>query len=247
MQRMLCSVLSLVMIMSSLGGCAAAPVRPEVAGPEVYGYTLYQTMSGKQFQPLTGTGKGFAGDLELYLQAAPDGGVFGLYVGRDSWLDTVSKTSKLYVTEPECEAARQVEEGQLKAIVEGFNARQVMPRRVGDLYAVEAVDACKAANGQAYRYTIWTTLQAFSAGPGQPYPYKVEPQRSLAMEIAFVAVAIPVVVAAVILTGGQVLSDCTYVGTLEEGKKECDRKREEKQAREHEQNADKERLESGYQ
>ena len=85
-------------------------------------------------------------------------------------------------------------------------------------------------------------------GPwGWSYPYKVEPQRSLAMEIAFVAVAIPVVVAAVILTGGQVLSDCTYVGTLEEGKKECDRKREEKQAREHEQNADKERLESGYQ
>lgn len=101
---MLCSVLSLVMITSSLGGCAAAPVRSEVTGPEVYGYTLYQTLSGKQFQPLTGTGKPFADDLELYLQAAPDGGVFGLYVGKDRWLDTVSKTSKRYVTELECEA-----------------------------------------------------------------------------------------------------------------------------------------------
>lgn len=69
----------------------------------------------------------------------------------------------------------------------------------------------------------------------------------MALDIALLAVAIPVVVAVVILTGGQVLSDCTYVGTVEQGKKECDKKREEKQARKHEQNADKERLESGYQ
>lgn len=251
MQRMLRSVLSLAMITSSLGGCASAPVRPEVTGPDVYGYTLYKQMPGTQFQPLTWTGTQIPGDFYLYLHAAPDGGVLGLYVGKDTWLDTVSKTSHSYGTEPECEVARQVEAGQLKAIVEDFNTRQVTPRRVGDFYAVEAVDACTAvkgqdAQGQAYRYTAWTTLQAFKAGPEQPYPYKVDPPHSLAMEIVFWTVAIPVVVAAVVLTGGQVLSDCTYVGTLEEGKKECARKREEKEAREHVQNAEKKQLESGY-
>lgn len=246
MQRMLCSVLSLAIITSSLSGCATAPVQPEIAGPEVYGYTLYQPLSSEQFEPLTKTRGFYAGALELYLQAAPDGGVLGLYVGGKHWLDTVSKTSKLYVTPPECEAARQAEEGQLKVLVEGFNARQTQPRRLGDYYAVQTVDACKPVKGQGYRYTAWTTLHAFDLDPRQRYPYKTEVHTSRALDIAVMVVVVPLVVAVVILTGGQGMSDCSYTGTVEEGKQQCDKKLEAQREQKRQKELERDTLEAGY-
>ncbi len=246
MQRMLCSVLSLAIITSSLSGCATAPAQPEIVGPDVYGYTLYQPLSSEQFEPLTKTRGFYTGALELYLQAAPDGGVLGLYVGGKHWLDTVSKTSKLYVTQPECEAAWQAEEGQLKALVDGFNARQTQPPRLGDYYAVQTVDACKPFKGQGYRYTAWTTLHAFDLDPRQRYPYKTEVHTSRALDIAVMVVAVPLVVAVVILTGGQGMSDCTYTGTVEEGKQQCDKKLEAQREQKRQKELERDTLESGY-
>ncbi|WP_312493188.1 hypothetical protein [Pseudomonas cremoris] len=246
MQRMLCSVLSLAIITSSLSGCATAPAQPEIVGPDVYGYTLYQPLSSEQFEPLTKTRGFYTGALELYLQAAPDGGVLGLYVGGKHWLDTVSKTSKLYVTQPECEAAWQAEEGQLKALVDGFNARQTQPPRLGDYYAVQTVDACKPFKGQGYRYTAWTTLHAFDLDLRQRYPYKTEVHTSRALDIAVMVVAVPLVVAVVILTGGQGMSDCTYTGTVEEGKQQCDKKLEAQREQKRHKELERDTLEAGY-
>lgn len=246
MQRMLCSVLSLAIITSSLSGCATAPVQPEIAGPEVYGYTLYQPLSSEQFEPLTKTRGFYTGALELYLQAASDGGVLGLYVGGKHWLDTVSKTSKLFVTQPECEAAWQAEEGQLKALVDGFNARQTQPPRLGDYYAVQTVDACKQFKGQGYRYTAWTTLHAFDLDPRQRYPYKTEVHTSRALDIAVMVVVVPLVVAVVILSGGQGMSDCSYTGTVEEGKQQCDKKLEAQREQKRQKELERDTLEAGY-
>ncbi len=251
MQRMLCSVLSLAIITSSLSGCATAPVQPEITGPEVYGYTLYQPLSNEQFDPLTRSRGLYDGSVELYLQAAPEGGVLGLYVGGTRWLDTVSKTSKLYFTQPECEAAWQVEEEQLKALVDGFNARQTQPRRLGDYYAVQTVDACKRFKArdvepEAYRYTAWATMKAFSLDAGERDPHKTEVHSSLATDIVVMAVVVPLVVAVVILSGGQGMGDCSYSGTVEEGKKECDKKLEAKREAKRQKELERDKLETGY-
>jgi hypothetical protein len=246
MQRMLCSVLSLAIITSSLGGCASAPVRPAITGPEVYGYTLYQPMTSAQFDALVRTTHSFGDSLQLYLKAAPDGGVLGLYIDSLWWVDTVSKTSKPYLSELQCQVAQQAEEAELNAVLVDFNTRQA-----GDYRAVHALDACKrftapGVDGDAYRYTLWATLQAGPQQPEQAYPRKVEVTHSIAWTVAVLAIAIPLVVAVVVLTKGQVLSDCTYYAGDERSKKECDRKIEERHNVEREKELETARLEQGY-
>lgn len=246
MRRMLCSVLSLAIITSSLGGCLSSPVRPTVTGPEVYGYTLYQPMTSQQFDALVRTTHNFDDSLQLYLKAAPDGGVLGLYIDTHWWVDTVSKTSKGYLSEPQCQLAQQAEEAELNAVLVDFNTRQS-----GDYRAVHALDVCKrftapGVDGEAYRYTLWATLQSGPSQPGQAYPRKVEVTHSIVWTLAVLAVAIPVAVAVVVLSKGQVLSDCTHYAGDDRSKKECDKKAEERHKAEREKELEKEHLEQGY-
>ncbi|KAA8563537.1 hypothetical protein FX985_03607 [Pseudomonas extremaustralis] len=246
MQRMLCSVLSLAIITPSLSGCSSVPVRPAITGPEVYGYTLYQPMTSDQSDTLVRTTHSFDDSLQLYLKAVPDGGVLGLYIDSDWWVDTVSKTSKPYPSEAQCQVAQQVGEAELNAVLADFNTRQP-----GDYRAVHALDACKrftapGVDGEAYRYTLWATLQAGPQQPGQAYPRKVEVTHSIAWTLAVLAIAIPVVVAVVVLTKGQVLSDCTYFPGDERRNKECDRKTKERHRVEREKDLENERLEQRY-
>ena len=246
MQRMLCAVLSVAIITSLLGGCVSAPVRPTVMGPEVYGYTLYQTMTSQQFDALVRTTHLFDDSLRLYLKAAPDGGVLGLYIDSEWWVDTVSKTSKGYLSEPQCQLAQQAEEAELNAVLADFNTRQP-----GDYRAVHALDACKrftvpGADGQAYRYTLWATLQSGPSQSGQAYPRKVEFTHSIGWTLAVLAIAIPVVVAVVVLSKGRGVSDCTYFPGDDRSKEECDRKIAERHRVEREKDHEKELLEQGY-
>ncbi|NVZ52755.1 hypothetical protein HX792_20590 [Pseudomonas sp. B6002] len=242
MQRMVCSVLSLAMIMSSLGGCAAKPVKPAVVGPEVYGYTLYQPLTGEQLDDFSRTTKSFPGGLSLYLKASEGGGVLGLYADASHWLDTVSKTSKPLATEPECQAAQQVEDGQLKALVEGYNAHAS-----GDFVAIRAVDDCKLVPEQGYRYTVWATMQARNLAPVDPHKLEVRTTYAEAVATgALAAVVVVVVVAAVVLTKGNGNSSCSSASTAEERKKECDKKDEPRRAQEREKDQARERLEKGY-
>ncbi|NVZ73234.1 hypothetical protein [Pseudomonas costantinii] len=235
--------MSLAIITSSLGGCATAPARPTVVGPEVYGFTLYQKMTGEQFDSLTRIHKSYDGALELYLKASPDGGVLGLYADSSWWLDTVSKTSKLYFTEPECQVAQRADEAQLKAVVDGFNTQQS-----GDFSAVQTVDACKRFTGQglereAYRYTLWATLQSKTLTPGQGYTRKPEVVRAGVLDWVVLAAAIPLYVVLVVVTKGQALpSSCSYDASVPGNQKKCDKEREEKLAKA----AETERLEKGY-
>lgn len=242
MQRMVCSVLSLAIVLSSLGGCAAAPVRPNVVGPEVYGYSLYQPMTGEQIDDLSRSSKSFPGGLSLYLKASQDGGVLGVYADSRHWLDTVSKTSKPVATERECQAAQQVEEGQLKALIEGYNAHPS-----GDFIAVQAVDDCKLVPEQGYRYTVWASMQAKNLAPVDPRKLEVRTTYAEAVATgALVAVVVVVVVAAVVLTKGNGGSSCSSASTPEERKKECDKKDEPRRAQEREKDKAREQLEKSY-
>lgn len=234
MQRMLCSVLSLAIISSALAGCATAPVaaRPAVAGPQVYGYTLNQPLTGEQFQKLNDAGKNIEGSLRLYRQFSRDGSQLGLYADAKLWLDTVTRTSTQFYAEDECLAAQQADEVQLKMLIDDFNARRAgpgaAPRQVGDVYASRATDACQRIGGQgpgaeAYRYTLWATLQTETLAPAPGFPRKVEDTHVSAWDTALVIVLLPVVALASVMggngcrnTGAKQVSE-DYCGKLSRG------------------------------
>ncbi|WP_338523532.1 hypothetical protein NUH87_27970 [Pseudomonas batumici] len=231
MQRILCSVLSLAIITSSLAGCSTPPVRPAVTGPQVYGYTLNQQLSGEQFQGLTDSGKRFVGSLRLYHPSQQDGRLLGLYADSKLWLDTVTSTSQEFSSESDCQAAQQADEAQLKTLIDDFNARQARPagapRQLGDVYASQSLDACQriggpGPGGEAFRYTTWATLQTETLAPRQGFPRKVEDTSSKAWDIALVIALVPIVVVAygvAGIAGMGAASSCRYIVSP----KECDK------------------------
>lgn len=229
MQKMLCSLSSLAIIGASLAGCATPPpaARPTVTGPEVYGYTLNQPLSGEQFQKLNDAGKNFEGSLRLYRQFSRDGSQLGLYANAKLWLDTVTYTSTEFYAEGECLIAQQTGEAQLKQLIDGFNARQARsagaPRQVGDVYASQAVDACQRIGGkgpgaEAFRFTLWATLQTESLAPTPGFPRKVEDTQASAWQTALVIVLLPVVAVASVMGG----NGCRNTGARQESEDYCD-------------------------
>lgn len=213
MQRMLCTVLSLLMISSTLSGCATAPVaaRPAISGPQVYGYTLNQPLSGEQLQRLSDSGQDFVGPLRLYRQFPRDGSRLGLYADAKRWLDTVSRTSREFSTQGECQAEQAVDEVQLTTLIDAFNAGQARPagapRQVGDVYASQWLDACQRIGGQgpgaeAFHYTLWATLQTATQASGQGFVRKVEPTHNDAWSMATVVVLLPILLVATLMGGG---------------------------------------------
>lgn len=229
MQRMLCSVLSLAIILSSLGACTTAPVRPAVEGPQVYGYTLNQPLSREQVQRLTDTGKHFVGAIKLYQQELPDGSQFGFYTDYRNWLDTLARTSREFPAEGDCQAAQQADQMQLTTLIDDFNARQARPagapRQVGDVYAIQAVDACQRGSGQgpgaqAFRYTLWATLQTETVAHDQGFLRKVEDPHAQARGIAQVMLLLPFAALAAFMGGG-----CTDFQSQPDGDGYCARQR----------------------
>lgn len=229
MHRMLCSVLSLTIILSSLGACTTAPVGPTVEGPQVYGYTLNQPLSREQVQRLTDTGKHFVGALKLYRQELPDGSQFGFYTNYRNWLNTLARTSREFPAESDCLVAQQADQLQLTTLIDDFNARQArptgVPRQVGDVYAVQALDACQRVGGQgpgadAFRYTLWATLQTETAAHDQGFLRKVEDPHAQARGIAQVIVLLPFAALAAFMGGG-----CTDLQSQPDGDGYCARQR----------------------
>ncbi|SEB53360.1 hypothetical protein SAMN05216178_1035 [Pseudomonas saponiphila] len=211
MQRMLCSVLSLAIILSSLGACTTAPVRPAVEGPQVYGYTLNQPLSREQVQRLTDTGKHYIGPLKLYQQVLPDGSQFDFYTDYRKWLDTLARTSREFPAESDCQAAQQADQMQLTTLIDDFNARQArpagVPRQVGEVYAVRALDACQRVAGQgpgaqAFRYTLWATLQTETAAHEHDFQRKVEDPHAQARDITQAILLLPFVALGAFMGGG---------------------------------------------
>ena len=229
MQRMRCSVLNLAIILSSLGACTTAPVRPAVEGPQVYGYTLNQPLSREQVQRLTDTGKHFVGAIKLYQQELPDGSQFGFYTDYRNWLDTLARTSREFPAEGDCQAAQQADQMQLTTLIDDFNARQARPagapRQVGEVYAIQALDACRRVGGQgpgahAFRYTLWATLQTETAAPEHDFLRKVEDPHAQARGIAQVMLMLPFAALATFMGGG-----CTDLQSQPNGDGYCARQR----------------------
>lgn len=239
MQRMLCSVLSLVMVVSLLDGCTATPVkpRPTVTGPQVYGYPLNQPLPEAQMRRLSYTGKHFDGSLRLYQQVLPDGSQFGFYLDAGQWLEALSRTSRGFDTQSECLAAQQADEMQLKTLIDEFNARQARadgaPRQEGDVYVDQALQACQRMGGpgpeaEALRYTLWATMQtqAPEAEPGSPG--KVEAAHSSVGDVVVivaVGVVLAVVVVAAVAVGGWA-GPCININTAKGDAGACERMRE---------------------
>ncbi|WP_210712364.1 hypothetical protein [Pseudomonas sp. MWU349] len=229
MQRMLCSVLSLVIILSSLGACTTAPVRPAIEGPQVYGYTLNQPLSREQVQRLTDTGKHFVGAIKLYRQELPDGSQFDFYTNYRDWLDTLARTSREFAAESDCLAAQQADQLQLTTLIDDFNASLARPAgaplQVGGVYAVQALDACQRVGGQgpgaqAFRYTLWATLQTETAAHEHDFQRKVEDPHAQARGIAQVVLLLPFAALAAFMGGG-----CTDLQSQPNGDGYCARQR----------------------
>ncbi|MBC2656095.1 hypothetical protein H7A76_11665 [Pseudomonas sp. MSSRFD41] len=229
MQRMLCSVLSLAIILSSLGACTTAPARPAVEGPQVYGYTLNLPLSREQVQRLTDTGKHYVGALKLYQQVLPDGSQFDFYTDYRNWLDTLAHTSREFPAESDCQAAQQVDQMQLTTLIDDYNAHQARPagapRQVGDVYAIQALDACQRVAGQgpgaqAFRYTLWATLQTETTAHEQGFLRKIEDPHAQTRGIAQVILLLPFAVLITFMGGG-----CTDLQSQPDGDSYCARQR----------------------
>ncbi|PUA43888.1 hypothetical protein C5U62_18125 [Pseudomonas protegens] len=195
----------------------------------MYGYTLNQPLSREQVQRLTDTGKHFVGAIKLYQQELPDGSQFGFYTDYRNWLDTLARTSREFPAEGDCQAAQQADQMQLTTLIDDFNARQARPagapRQVGEVYAIQALDACRRVGGQgpgahAFRYTLWATLQTETAAPEHDFLRKVEDPHAQARGIAQVMLMLPFAALATFMGGG-----CTDLQSQPNGDGYCARQR----------------------
>lgn len=195
----------------------------------MYGYTLNQPLSREQVQRLTDTGKHFVGAIKLYQQELPDGSQFGFYTDYRNWLDTLARTSREFPAEGDCQAAQQADQMQLTTLIDDFNARQARPagalRQVGEVYAIQALDACRRVGGQgpgaqAFRYTLWATLQTETAAHEHDFLRKVEDPHAQARGIAQVMLLLPFAALAAFMGGG-----CTDFQSQPDGDGYCARQR----------------------
>ncbi|PYY92169.1 hypothetical protein DNK59_01065 [Pseudomonas sp. TKO26] len=182
MQRGLCTVVSLSLIVSSLGGCASQ-AKPRVAGPQVYGYTLNQRLSADEFKALSDTGLETMSGLSIYELKAPAGAKLSLYLERTLWVDRVEKLSGPFEVASDCENAFKDESAQLQATIAEFNSRRARPggapRQVGDIYASQSTTPCERKGGrdtdaQSYRYRLAASLSTETAPVKHGLSEKVE-------------------------------------------------------------------------
>ncbi|NMY68036.1 hypothetical protein [Pseudomonas sp. WS 5414] len=182
MQRVMCTVVSLSLIVSSLGGCASQ-AKPRVVGPQVYGYTLNQRLSTDEFKALSDTGRQTMSGLSIYELKDPEGARLKLYLERTLWVDRVEKVSAPFKVESDCENALKDETARLQSTIAEFNSRQARPggapRQVGDIYASQSTTPCtrkggRDADAQSYRYELSASLSTETAPVKHGLSEKVE-------------------------------------------------------------------------
>lgn len=163
MNRMLCAALSLSIIASSTGGCAAKPVKAPLNVPQVYGYTLNQPLSSDEFKVLSATGSENSRGGRGFKRVDEQGDVYEVFL--DHWLrpNFIHKQSRVFTSQAECEAEFEVQAAQLKQLLASHNiptrglgpeSRTLVP---GDRYINLSATGCEARRydpPETHRYTL---------------------------------------------------------------------------------------------
>jgi len=172
MNRTLCIATSLSIIASSLGGCASPGVQAPYVGPQVFGYTLNQPLSGEELQAFKATGFGTLSGLRVFARDDTDGGVIEVYLDRQDRPGVIRKKSRPFASEEACQAEFGPLKDQLQNRIVLSNAATRAPnsegraRNVGDRYASLSSDACQAGRGESagsYAYGLDAKLERAEA------------------------------------------------------------------------------------
>lgn len=109
MSRALCVTLSLTVVVSSLAGCSSSPVKQGIVkGPQVFGYTLNQSLSNDDLKAFTNTrAVPYGRDATIYKRDDGQGGVLQVFLDRNNRPLLIGEISRSFATRDECLAALQ--------------------------------------------------------------------------------------------------------------------------------------------
>jgi hypothetical protein len=208
MNRTLCTALSLSIIASSVTGCAAKPVTEPLKVPPVYGYTLNQPLSSDEFKALSATGGETGVGSDVYKRVDDQGYVYEVSLDRQFRPDYIEKSSRAFVSQPECVAEFEVQVAQLKSLFSSHNIpsgglglenRTLVP---GDRYISVDTGECKVDEfdkSETYRYSLSLSEQTVFVPPKRGLGDDVEDAYVGAWMTVFMIAVLPLVLVGLVV------------------------------------------------
>ncbi|WP_434648282.1 hypothetical protein [Pseudomonas sp. D1-2] len=162
MNRTLCTALSLSIIASS-AGCASQAVKEPFKAPQIYGYTLGQPLSSDEFKALSATGGESLTGSKIYKRVDEQGDTYEVLLDHQIRPDLITKASRAFVSQPECEAEFEVQVAQLKQLLASHEDRTPV---MGDRYVSLSTTQCNVDRydqSQTYRYALIVSVDTVAA------------------------------------------------------------------------------------